>query len=56
MMVLFADDTSLFSVIHDTQTSANDLKKDFETSIQTVLSKLKKSLLVEKQKKHIILR
>ena len=25
-----ADDTSLFSVIHDSQTSANDLKKDLE--------------------------
>ena len=25
---LFADDTSLFSVIHNTQTSANDLNKD----------------------------
>ena len=27
---LFADDTSLFSVVHDTQTFANDLNKDFE--------------------------
>ena len=27
---LFADDTSLFSVVHDTQTSANDLNKDSE--------------------------
>ena len=27
---LFADDTSLFSVIHDIQTSANNLNKDFE--------------------------
>ena len=27
---LFADDTSLFSVIHDTQTSANNLNKDLE--------------------------
>ena len=27
---LFADDTSLFSVVHDTQTSANDLNKDLE--------------------------
>ena len=27
---LFADDTSLFSVIHDSQTSANVLKKDLE--------------------------
>ena len=27
---LFADDTSLFSVAHDTQTSANDLNKDLE--------------------------
>ena len=27
---LFADDTSLFSVIHDTQTSANDLNKDLK--------------------------
>ena len=27
---LFADDTSLFSVIHDIQTSANNLKKDLE--------------------------
>ena len=27
---LFADDTSLFSVVHDTQTSTNDLNKDLE--------------------------
>ena len=27
---LFADDTSLFSVVHDTQTSANNLIKDLE--------------------------
>ena len=27
---LFADDTSLFSVIHDIQTSANNLKKDLK--------------------------
>ena len=27
---LFADDTSLFSVAHDTQTSANDLNKDLK--------------------------
>ena len=27
---LFADDTSLFSVIHDIQTSANSLSKDLE--------------------------
>ena len=27
---LFPDDTSLFSVVHDTQTSANDLNKDLE--------------------------
>ena len=27
---LFADDTSLFSVVHDAQTSANDLNKDLE--------------------------
>ena len=27
---LFSDDTSLFSVIHDSQTSANVLKKDLE--------------------------
>ena len=27
---LFADDTFLFSVIHDTQTPANNLIKDFE--------------------------
>ena len=27
---LFADDTFLFSVIHDTQTSVNDLNKDLE--------------------------
>ena len=27
---LFADDTSLFSVVHDTQTSENDLNKDLE--------------------------
>ena len=28
---LFAGDTSLFSVVHDTQASANDLNKDLET-------------------------
>ena len=27
---MFADDTSLFSVVHDSQTSANDLNKDLE--------------------------
>ena len=27
---LFSDDTSLFSVVHDTQTSANDLSKDLK--------------------------
>ena len=27
---LFSDDTSLFSVAHDTQTPANDLNKDLE--------------------------
>ena len=27
---LFTDDTSLFSVVHDTQTSLNDLSKDLE--------------------------
>ena len=27
---LFPDDTSSFSVVHDTQTSANDLNKDFK--------------------------
>ena len=27
---IFADDTSLFSVIHDIQTSANNLNKDLE--------------------------
>ena len=27
---LFADDTSLFSVVHDTQTSANHLNKDLK--------------------------
>ena len=27
---LFADDTSLFSFVHDTQTSANNLNKDFK--------------------------
>ena len=26
--MLFADDTSLFSVVHNTQTSANELNKD----------------------------
>ena len=27
---LFADDTSLFSIIHDNYTSANDLNKDLD--------------------------
>ena len=27
---LFADDTSLFSLVHDTQTSAKDLNEDLE--------------------------
>ena len=27
---LFADNTSLFSVVHDTETSANDLNKDLK--------------------------
>ena len=30
---LFADDIFLFSVVHDTQTSANDLTKDLETGL-----------------------
>ena len=30
---LFTDDTSLFSVVHDTQTSLNDLSKDLEIII-----------------------
>ena len=29
---LFADDIFLFSVVHDTQTSANDLTKDLKTT------------------------
>ena len=28
---LLTDDTSLFSVVHDTQTSVNDLNKDLKT-------------------------
>ena len=28
--MLFADDTSLFSIIHDDYTSANDLSKDLD--------------------------
>ena len=27
---LFSDDTSLFSVVHDTQTSVNDINKDLK--------------------------
>ena len=29
-LMLFADDNSLFSVVNDTQTSANDLNKDLK--------------------------
>ena len=60
---LFADDTSLSSVVHDTQTSANDLNKDLKTINNSVLrwkmillNKLMKSFVAEKQKKYIILR
>ena len=58
---LFADDTSLFPVIHDSETFANVLNKDldmihnwvFQWNIltQTLPNKLKKSFLVVKQKK-----
>ena len=58
---LFADDTSLFSVIHDIQTSANNLNKDLErisnwathgkwALIQILLNKLKNSFLVACEK------
>ena len=58
---LFTDDTSLFSVIHDSQSSANDFIKDAEIYInglfngswiltKTLLNKLKKLSLVVKQK------
>ena len=66
-VTLFADDTSLFSVVHDAQTSANNLNKDLKiinnwafqwkmNLTQTLLNKLMKSFLTAKQKKHIILR
>ena len=50
---LFADDTSLFSVMHDIQTSANNLNKDLERANNwatqwKLLNKLKKSFLVAK--------
>ena len=34
---LFGDDTSLFSVVHDTKTSANDLNKDLKIITNRVL-------------------
>ena len=62
---LFADDTSLFPVIHDSETFANVLNKDldmihnwvFQWNIltQTLPNKLKKSFLVVKQKNYLIL-
>ena len=59
---LFADDTSLLSVVYDTQTSANDINEDLKliitgpfnrkwTLIQTLLNILMKSFLAAKQKK-----
>ena len=50
---LFADDTSLFLVMHDIQTSANNLNKDLERANNwatqwKLLNKLKKSFLVAK--------
>ena len=50
---LFADDTSLLSVMHDIQTSANNLNKDLERANNwatqwKLLNKLKKSFLVAK--------
>ena len=39
---LFADDTSLFSVIYDSQTSANNLNKDLEGSRSHFQSQIKK--------------
>ena len=63
---LFADGTSLFPVIHDSETSANVLNKDLEMIhnwvfqwkilTQTLPNKLKKSFLVVKQKNYLILR
>ena len=56
---LFADDTSLFSVVHDTQTSANDLNKDLKIINNWAFQwkiKFIKSFLATKQKKYIILR
>lgn len=63
---LFLDDTSLFFVIYDKQTSANELNNDLEMIhnwvfngkwilTQNVLNKLKKSSLIVKQKNYLIL-
>ena len=35
---LFADDTSLFSIMHDIQTSANNLNKDLEEYVSGLLN------------------
>ena len=64
---LFAGDTSLFSVVHDTQTSANDLNKDLEIinnwAFQWKMNfnpdpakQAYEAFLAAKQKKYIILR
>ena len=63
---LFWDDTSLFFVIYDIQTSANELNNDLEMIhnwvfngkwilTQNILNKLKKSYLIVKQKNYLIL-
>ena len=42
---LFADDTSLFSVVHDTQTSANDLNKDLKMLPRSALITIYKAFV-----------
>ena len=40
-MKLFADNTSLFSIVRDPNTSANELNKDFSKDILMAISKQK---------------
>ena len=58
---LFADDTSLFSVVHDRTTSANELNNDllkiksWAYQLKILLSRLKKSFSLAKLKSQTIL-
>ena len=52
---LFADDTSLFSVTHDVQTSANNLNKDLERISKWATKQAEEVIFSHKSKKRFIL-